>query len=84
MSGGLGTTALRCTPPELVECGLSGLMHVQLLLTQHFFAVEAGFLLRCGLRRGSGRSKLPISVDFKPTFRRTRQFPPTYCELWKR
>ena len=43
---------------ELTVCGLSGLMHVQLLLMQHFLAVAADFMLRCGFRRGSGRSKL--------------------------
>jgi hypothetical protein len=30
------------------------------LLTQHFLAVAADFLLRCSLRRGSGRLKLQI------------------------
>jgi hypothetical protein len=33
-------------------------MHMRLLLMQHFLAVAADFMLRCGLRRGSGRSKL--------------------------
>jgi hypothetical protein len=59
------TFAAPCT--EVCNAGLSGFMHVRLLLTQHFLAVAADFLLRCGLRRGSGHSKLPISVDFKPT-----------------
>lgn len=40
------------------------------MLTQHFLAVAADFMLRCGLRRGSGRSMLLISVDFKPRVRR--------------
>ena len=33
-------------------------------------AVAADFLLRCGLRRGSGYSMLPISMDFKRSIRR--------------
>jgi hypothetical protein len=43
---------------ELTQRGLSGPMHMRLLLMQHFLAVAADFMLRCGLRRGSGRSKL--------------------------
>jgi hypothetical protein len=43
---------------ERLQCGQTGLMHVRLLLTQHFLAVAAMFMLRCSLRRGSGRSKL--------------------------
>ena len=43
---------------ELTDCGQTGLMHVRLLLTQHLSAVAAMFMLRCSLRRGSGRSKL--------------------------
>jgi hypothetical protein len=43
---------------EWRQCGQTGLMHVRLLLTQHLSAVAAMFMLRCSLRRGSGRSKL--------------------------
>ena len=53
-----GNSDIRCTMHEFTQCGLSGLMHSQLLLKQHFFAVAAVFMLRCSLRRGSGRSKL--------------------------
>ena len=59
----------RCALHRGLLSGLSGLMHLQLLLTQHLFAVAARFLLRCSLRRGSGHSMLPIPVDFTPSFR---------------
>jgi hypothetical protein len=49
---------LRCGLHRLPLCGQTGLMHVRLLLTQHLSAVAAMFMLRCSLRRGSGRSKL--------------------------
>jgi hypothetical protein len=52
--------AIRCGTHQSLMCGQTGLMHLQLLLTQHFLAVAADFLLRCSLRRGSGRSKLQI------------------------
>jgi hypothetical protein len=52
-------------------CGQTGLMHEQLFLTQHFFAVAAVFMLRFSLRRASSHSMLPIAVDFKPSVRRT-------------
>lgn len=45
-------------------------MHVRLLLTQHFLAAAAHFMLRSSLSRGSGHSMLLMSVDFKPIFRR--------------
>lgn len=64
----------------LTDCGLSGLMHVRLLLTQHFLLIAADFMLRCSLRRGSGHSMLPMSVDFRPTFRRILN-EPTECGL---
>jgi hypothetical protein len=41
-----------------LRCGLTGLMYLQLLLTQHFLAVVAIFMRRCSLRRGSGHSRL--------------------------
>ena len=44
--------------PQSRQCGQTGLMQVQLLLTQHFLAVAAVFMLLCSLRRGSRRSKL--------------------------
>jgi len=44
-------------------------MHAPLLLTQHLLAVAVRFLLRCSLRRGSGHSTAPFTVNFKPTFR---------------
>jgi hypothetical protein len=47
----------RRTMIEFTDCGLSGRMHVRLLLTQHFPAIAAGFLLRCGTCRQSSRSK---------------------------
>ncbi len=40
------------------NAGQTGLLPSRLLLTQHFFAVAAVFMLRCSLRRGSGRSQL--------------------------
>lgn len=49
-------------------CGQTGLMHTRLLLTQHFLAVAASFLLRCGLPRGSGHSNY-----------RSRQIPNWTC-----
>lgn len=50
--------------------GLSGLMHARLLLTQHFLAVAADFMLRCSPSRGSSHSLMPTSVGFRPTLRR--------------
>ena len=61
-----------------LQCGLSGLMHVQILLTQHLLAVAARFLLRCNLRRGSGHSMVPITVNFKPILR-SILFKFTHC-----
>ena len=57
---------VRCGLDKGLVCGLSGLMHVRLLLTQHFLAVAASFMLRCSLRRRSGHSKLTIWPYFKP------------------
>ncbi|SHF74587.1 hypothetical protein SAMN05444273_11135 [Litoreibacter ascidiaceicola] len=45
-------------------------MHARLLLTQHFLAVAADFMLRCSPSRGSSHSLMPTSVDFRPTLRR--------------
>lgn len=56
------------------NAGQTRLLHLRLLLAQHFLAVAAVFLLRCGLRRGSRRSISPISVNLKPTF---------HCSLFK-
>jgi hypothetical protein len=50
-------------------CGRSGLMHVRLLLAQHFLAVAADLMLRCSPSRGSGHSVIPTSLDFRPTLR---------------
>ena len=50
--------------------GQTGLMQVQLLLTQHSFAFAASLSLHCSLGRGSGHSMVPITVNFKPTLRR--------------
>jgi hypothetical protein len=55
---------------QLTECGQTGLMQVQLLLTQHSFAFAASLSLHCSLGRGSGHSMVPITVNFKPTLRR--------------
>jgi hypothetical protein len=53
--------------PEGPLCGLSGIMHVRLLLTQHFLAVAADFMQRCSLHRGSGRSKLQYRwIPYRP------------------
>ena len=60
---------LRCARHGQPHCGLSGLSHARLLLTQHFLAVAADFMLRCSPRRGSGHSMIPTSVDFRPTLR---------------
>lgn len=63
-------TAQHLCSNERALCGQSRLLLAQLLLTQHFLAVAAGFMLRCSLLHGSGHSMLSISVDFKPSFRR--------------
>jgi hypothetical protein len=60
---------LRCTVHEFTHCGQSRLLHVQLLLTQHFFAVASSLSQRRSLCRQSGRSTLSILADSKPTFR---------------
>ena len=67
----IGVTLQHGAASEGLLRGQNGLMHVRQLLTQHFLAVAADFLLRCSLRRGSDRSMLSISVDFKLIFRRT-------------
>ena len=55
---------------QTLVCGQTGLMQVQLLLTQHSFAFAASLSLHCSLGRGSGHSMVPITVNFKPTLRR--------------
>jgi len=50
-------------------CGLCGLVHVRLLLTQHFLATAAYFMPGCSPSRGSGHSMIPTSVDSRPTLR---------------
>jgi hypothetical protein len=55
-------------PIEIIR--ISRLFHARLLLTQHFLAVAADFMLRCSPSRGSGHSIIPTSVDFRPTLRR--------------
>ena len=57
---------------EVRIAGQTGLMHSRLLLTQHFFAVAAVFMLRCSLRRGRGHSMLPTVMDFNRSIRRTK------------
>ena len=37
---------IRCGLNERLGCGQTGLMHVQLLLTQHFLAFAESFVLR--------------------------------------
>ena len=73
---------LRCGPPnrtfaaivksargKLTDYGLCGLLHVRLLLTQHFLATAAYFMPGCSPSRGSGHSMIPTSVDSRPTLR---------------
>jgi hypothetical protein len=52
--------------------GQTGLMHMQQLLMQHFLAFAESFVLRCGLRRGSGRSKLKSRWTSDRPFAATR------------
>jgi hypothetical protein len=48
---------------EITVRGQIGPMHLRLLLAQHFLLFAADFMLRCGLRRGSGRSNTPCRSE---------------------
>jgi hypothetical protein len=60
---------LRCTVHEFTKCGQTSLLHVRLLLTQHFS--HSGSKFRAAMQPASRKRpfKATISVDFRPTFR---------------
>jgi len=54
---------------ELVRCGRSGLVQVQLLLAQHPFAASEARVWLCNIFHRTGRSKRSMLVDLKLIFR---------------
>lgn len=66
---GLGYCAFRCTTHELAQRGQSGLVHPQLLLTQHLLARAARKFWRRSIFYQSSRSNGSTASDLRLTFR---------------
>jgi hypothetical protein len=64
-----GNRAVRCAVHELVRCGQTRLLLVQLLLTQHFLACAAACILQRSGFHQTGHSMGARPVESKPSIR---------------
>ena len=59
---------IRCALHRGLLSGLSGLMHVRLLLTQHFLALAASLIGQCSTFHQTGRSNASIQANLRRVF----------------